>query len=50
MQWVGVELSNDDYKMLYVSEQFAKDFIILADNTDANYLFTQLFAPGAEQK
>lgn len=47
-QWVGVELTQDNYKMLYVPEDFAHGFITLAANSEVSYLVTQFYSPGAE--
>jgi dTDP-4-dehydrorhamnose 3,5-epimerase len=47
-QWIGVELTEDNYKMLYVPEKFAHGFITLKENTEANYLVTEFYTPGAE--
>lgn len=49
LQWVGVELSEDNYRMFYVPEGFAHGFITLADNTDVTYQVTQYYTPGAER-
>lgn len=46
--WVGVELTQENYKMLYVPEDFAHGFITLEDNTEVSYLVTQFYTPGAE--
>lgn len=48
-QWIGVELTADNYKMLYVPEGFAHGFITLEDNTDVTYQVTQFYTPGFEQ-
>ncbi len=48
LQWIGVELTADNYKMLYVPEDFAHGFITLQDNSEVNYLVTQFYTPGAE--
>ena len=48
-QWVGVELTADNYRMLYVPEGFAHGFITLEDNTDVTYQVTQFYKPGFEQ-
>lgn len=48
LEWIGVELTDDNYKMLYVPEGFAHGFITLADNTEVIYLVTQFYTPGAE--
>lgn len=47
-QWVGVELSAENYRMLFVPKYFAHGFITLADDTEANYLVSQFYAPGSE--
>ncbi|MFD2203295.1 dTDP-4-dehydrorhamnose 3,5-epimerase [Shivajiella indica] len=47
-QWIGVELSERNYKMLYVPEDFAHGFITLEDNCEVTYLVTQFYTPGAE--
>jgi dTDP-4-dehydrorhamnose 3,5-epimerase len=48
MQWLGVELSAESYKMLYVPEGFAHGFQTLVDNTEATYQVSQFYTPGAE--
>lgn len=48
-QWIGVELTADNYKMLYVPEGFAHGFITLEDNTDVTYQVTAFYTPGFEQ-
>jgi dTDP-4-dehydrorhamnose 3,5-epimerase len=48
-QWIGVELTADSYRMLYVPEGFAHGFITLEDNTDVTYQVTQFYTPGAER-
>ena len=47
-QWIGVELTQDNYKLLYVPEDFAHGFITLDDNSEVSYLVTQFYTPGAE--
>ena len=47
LQWIGVELSGDNYKMLYVPEDFAHGFITLEDNTEIAYMMSEFFVPGA---
>lgn len=46
-QWVGVELSQKNYKMLYVPEDFAHGFITLEDNCEISYLMSEFYVPGA---
>lgn len=46
-QWIGVELTQDNYKMLYVPEDFAHGFITLDDNCEISYLMSEFYVPGA---
>ena len=48
-QWIGVELTADSFRMLYVPEGFAHGFITLEDNTDVTYQVTQIYTPQAER-
>ncbi|WP_299759237.1 dTDP-4-dehydrorhamnose 3,5-epimerase [uncultured Pontibacter sp.] len=48
-QWIGVELTADNYRMLFVPEGFAHGFITLEDNTDVTYQVTEFYTPGAEK-
>ena len=43
------EQVEDNYKMLYVPEQFAHGFVTLSDITEVTYQVSQFYAPGAEQ-
>ncbi len=47
LQWIGVELACDNYKMLYVPEDFAHGFITLEDHTEINYLMSEIYVTGA---
>jgi dTDP-4-dehydrorhamnose 3,5-epimerase len=47
-QWLGVKLSADDYKMLYVPEGFAHGFQTLEDNTEVVYQVSEFYAPQSE--
>lgn len=49
LQWFGIELSDDNYKMVYVPENFAHGFISLVDNCEVYYPVTQFYTPGAER-
>lgn len=44
-QWIGVELSAVNYRMLYVPEDFAHGFITLEDSTEISYLMTEFYVP-----
>jgi dTDP-4-dehydrorhamnose 3,5-epimerase len=48
MKWLGVELTEDNYTMLYVPEGFAHGFQTLVDNTEAVYQVSQVYSPGYE--
>lgn len=49
MKWIGVELTADNYKMLYVPEGFAHGYQTLRDNTEVSYQVSQFYAPNSEQ-
>jgi dTDP-4-dehydrorhamnose 3,5-epimerase len=48
-QWIGVELTAENYKMLYVPENFAHGFITLKNNTEVTYQVSQFYTPGSER-
>ncbi len=48
-RWIGVELTENNYRMLYVPANFAHGFITLEDNTEAIYFVSQAYTPGAER-
>ncbi|MCP4713364.1 MAG: dTDP-4-dehydrorhamnose 3,5-epimerase [Planctomycetes bacterium] len=48
-QWLGVELSADNHKMLYIPAGFAHGYQALVDNTETFYQVSQFYTPGAEQ-
>lgn len=47
-QWIGVELTENNHRALFVPKGFGHGFITLEDNSEANYLVSQFYAPGAE--
>ncbi len=47
-QWIGVELSQQNKRMLWVPEGFAHGFLTLEDDTDFLYKCTALYAPENE--
>ena len=49
MQWIGHELSADNYNMVYVPEYFAHGFVTLEDNSEVYYPVTEYYTPGAER-
>jgi dTDP-4-dehydrorhamnose 3,5-epimerase len=42
-QWISVELTADNYKMLYVPENCAHGYITLEDSTEVTYLVSQFY-------
>lgn len=44
-EWVGVELTAENRRMLYVPETFAHGFQTLVDNTEVFYQMSEVFAP-----
>lgn len=44
-QWFGIELTEDNGKMLYVPEGFAQGYLTLQDSTEMNYHATEFFDP-----
>jgi dTDP-4-dehydrorhamnose 3,5-epimerase len=36
-KWIGIELSQDNYKMLYIPKGFAHGFLTLDENTEIFY-------------
>lgn len=47
-QWIGVELTADNYRMLFVPEKFAHGFLTLEDNVEVSYQVSQFYTPGSE--
>lgn len=47
-QWFGIELTSENYNMVYVPEGFAHGFITLEDNSEVSYLVTSFYTPDAE--
>ena len=48
-QWMGVELTAKNYKMLYVPAHFAHGFVTLEDDTEVIYFVSEFYTPGAER-
>jgi dTDP-4-dehydrorhamnose 3,5-epimerase len=44
-QWLGIELTEDNRRMLYVPEGFAHGYQTLVDNTEMYYQTSQFYAP-----
>lgn len=47
-RWIGVELSADNRRALFVPEGFAHGFQTLEDDTDVSYQVSAFYTPGAE--
>lgn len=48
-QWVGVELSEDNGRMLLVPKGFAHGFLTLTDDVAVSYQVSEFYTPGAER-
>jgi dTDP-4-dehydrorhamnose 3,5-epimerase len=48
LQHVAVELSEDNYRALYVPERFAHGYQALRDKTETSYQVGEFYAPGSE--
>jgi len=46
-QWIGVELSEDNHRTLYVPEGFAHGYVTLRDDTELFYQMSEFYVPGA---
>lgn len=46
-QWFGVELTQDNYRSLYVPAGCAQGYITLADDTEIYYQTSEFYAPGS---
>lgn len=47
-QWIGVELNEQNYRMLYVPGGFAHGYFTLEDETEVMYHVSEFYTPGAE--
>ncbi|MDB5891722.1 MAG: rfbC [Polaromonas sp.] len=48
-QWIGVELSEDNGRMLLVPKGFAHGFVTLTDDAAVNYQVSEFYTPSAER-
>ncbi|MEN8214190.1 MAG: dTDP-4-dehydrorhamnose 3,5-epimerase family protein, partial [Pseudomonadota bacterium] len=44
-QWLGVELTADNYRMLYIPAGFAHGFITLEESTEVSYMISDPYVP-----
>ncbi|MGF1585664.1 MAG: dTDP-4-dehydrorhamnose 3,5-epimerase [Bacteroidales bacterium] len=49
LKWAANELTADNYRMVYVPENFAHGFISLEDQSEVYYPVTEFYTPGAER-
>ena len=47
LQWLGIELTAENYRMLYVPVGFAHGFQTLVDNSEVFYQMSEFYAPDA---
>ncbi len=47
-RWIGVELTEENRRLLYVPEGFAHGYQTLADATETFYQVSEFYTPGAE--
>jgi dTDP-4-dehydrorhamnose 3,5-epimerase len=48
-QWLGIELSADNRRMVYIPRGFAHGFLTLADNSEVFYQMSEYYHPEAVQ-
>jgi len=48
-QWVGIELSEDNYRQLWVPAGFAHGFVVLSDSAEFLYKTTDYYTPEFER-
>ena len=48
-RWICAELTEQNYKMLYVPAQFAHGYVTLEDKTEMIYFMSEFYTPGVER-
>jgi len=48
LQHIAAELTEDNYRALYVPERFAHGYQVLRDDTDTSYQVGEFYTPGSE--
>ncbi len=48
-QWIGVELSEDNFRQLYIPEGFAHGFCVLSDEAEVLYKTSYVYSPAHER-
>jgi dTDP-4-dehydrorhamnose 3,5-epimerase len=49
MQWLGIELDAESYRMIYIPEGFAHGYLTLEDGTEVMYQVSEYYTPGFER-
>jgi dTDP-4-dehydrorhamnose 3,5-epimerase len=49
LKWIGVDLTEENYRSLYVPEGFAHGYQTLTDRAEVAYQVSAFYAPGAER-
>ncbi len=49
LKWIGVELTSDNHKMLYVPENFAHGYLTLTEDAEVFYQVSQYYSPDHER-
>jgi dTDP-4-dehydrorhamnose 3,5-epimerase len=47
-EWFGIELSSENYRMLFVPRDFAHGFLTLEDDCEVVYEVSEFYTPGVE--
>ena len=47
LRWLGVELTAENRRMLYIPEDFAHGFVTLVDSTEVFYQMSNRYVPGS---
>lgn len=50
LKWVGIELNENNHRMLYIPERFAHGFITLKNNSEITYFNTQFYHPESSKE
>lgn len=48
-KWLGVDLTAENRRAIYIPEGFAHGYLTLTDDTETYYQVSEFYAPGAEQ-
>ena len=49
LKWIGVELTSDNYNMLYIPEGFAHGYLTLTEEAEVFYQVSQFYSPNHER-